>query len=72
MWNWAHFVDLETGKEFSFTTTHFDNNSPCQELSAPLVLERTSPWNSAMPGLFLFIYLLFCSYILWILSILYI
>ena len=60
MWNWAHFVDLETNTEFLFTTTHFDNNSPCQTLSAPLVLERTAPWNFAMPGFFFFFNYFFC------------
>jgi endonuclease/exonuclease/phosphatase family metal-dependent hydrolase len=35
--------------ELFFATTHFDNNSPSQELSAPLVLERTPPAAAGRP-----------------------
>jgi len=49
LWTWAHFLDMETQREFVFTSTHFDNNSPNQEKSAPLVLERTAGWNALLP-----------------------
>lgn len=39
---WARMTDLPSGQEILFATTHFDNNSPSQELSAPLLLERTA------------------------------
>jgi endonuclease/exonuclease/phosphatase family metal-dependent hydrolase len=38
---WAHLHQLSSGAELLFVNTHFDNNSPSQELSAPLLLERT-------------------------------
>ena len=40
---WARFADLENGGELYFASTHFDNNTPSQELSAPLVKQRTFP-----------------------------
>jgi endonuclease/exonuclease/phosphatase family metal-dependent hydrolase len=39
---WAVFEEIESGRTLAFTTTHFDNNTPSQELSAPLLLERTA------------------------------
>ena len=38
---WARLRELSTDAELLFVDTHFDNNSPSQELSAPLLLERT-------------------------------
>jgi len=38
---WTILRRTDDGAELFFATTHFDNNSPSQELSAPLVLERT-------------------------------
>ncbi|MBI3786050.1 MAG: endonuclease/exonuclease/phosphatase family protein [Deltaproteobacteria bacterium] len=41
---WARLRDnANDGRELYFATTHFDNNSPSQEKSAPLVEERTAP-----------------------------
>lgn len=44
---WVRFTDLLSDRELMFATTHFDNNSPSQELSAPLVLERTEALGGA-------------------------
>ena len=41
---WARLADLENDGELYFASTHFDNNVPSQELSAPLVKERTLPY----------------------------
>jgi len=49
--NWARFLDIDSGRSFYFITTHFDNNSPSQELSAPLLLERTAPLAERLPVL---------------------
>jgi endonuclease/exonuclease/phosphatase family metal-dependent hydrolase len=38
---WVRLHDMLSDREILFATTHFDNNSPSQELSAPLLLERT-------------------------------
>ena len=46
---WTHLRQHSDGWELLFVTTHFDNNSPSQELSAPLFLERTEPWAAEMP-----------------------
>lgn len=48
---WAHLRELQADAELVFVTTHFDNNSPSQELSAPLLLERTEPWAAQLPVL---------------------
>ena len=40
---WARLVDHVDGESVFVASTHFDNNSPSQALSAPLVLERTAP-----------------------------
>lgn len=41
---WARLMDLDSGRELYVATTHFDNNSPSQDLSAPLLQERTAPF----------------------------
>ena len=46
---WGRFHDASSGREFVFSTTHFDNNPPSQERSAPLFLERTAPWAATLP-----------------------
>lgn len=46
---WAELRDRSSRRRLYVATTHFDNNPPCQERSAPLVLERTAPWASSMP-----------------------
>jgi endonuclease/exonuclease/phosphatase family metal-dependent hydrolase len=46
---WARLRALAEDHEFVFATTHFDNNSPSQELSAPLVLERTAALADELP-----------------------
>src|SRR5690606_25064386 len=46
---WAKFHEPASGAEFLFATTHFDNNSPSQELSAPLLLERTEAEADGLP-----------------------
>ncbi|MBK8241307.1 MAG: endonuclease/exonuclease/phosphatase family protein [Deltaproteobacteria bacterium] len=51
---WARLRVLADGAEFVFATTHFDNNAPSQEKSAPLVLSRTAAlatdWPVVMVG----------------------
>lgn len=49
---WARLRDKAGDREFFFASTHFDNNSPSQELSAPLVLERTAPFADTLPVVF--------------------
>ena len=40
---WGRFSDLNAGgRQIELVTTHFDNNAPAQDRSAPLVLERTA------------------------------
>lgn len=46
---WAQLRELSTDAELLFVDTHFDNNSPSQELSAPLLLERTEAQAGALP-----------------------
>jgi endonuclease/exonuclease/phosphatase family metal-dependent hydrolase len=46
---WARLLDGAAGREIYFATTHFDNNSPSQERSAPLVRERTLPFVEDRP-----------------------
>ncbi len=47
---WARLRDLAAGgQEIFFATTHFDNNSPSQQLSAPLLQERTAPYVAEQP-----------------------
>jgi len=46
---WAHLRQHGDGREVYFASTHFDNNSPNQEMSAPLFVERTAHWAEQMP-----------------------
>lgn len=47
---WARLRDLAAGgREIFFATTHFDNNRPSQDLSAPLLQERTAPFVADHP-----------------------
>lgn len=46
---WAVFEDKSSGLDFLFVNTHFDNNSPSQELSAPVLLERTRKFAEQLP-----------------------
>jgi len=48
---WVELLDLGSGRKLYFASTHVDNNSPSQELSAPLILERTAPWQERMPAI---------------------
>jgi endonuclease/exonuclease/phosphatase family metal-dependent hydrolase len=49
---WAQLLDAAGERDLFFATTHFDNNSPSQDLAAPLVIERTSTWAADMPVVF--------------------
>jgi endonuclease/exonuclease/phosphatase family metal-dependent hydrolase len=49
---WATLRDLRRDDEVFFATTHFDNNPPCQEKSAELVMERTAPLVGTQPVIF--------------------
>jgi endonuclease/exonuclease/phosphatase family metal-dependent hydrolase len=49
---WARFHDKYGNREVFFATTHFDNNAPSQELSAPVVEERTAPFAATLPVIF--------------------
>lgn len=46
---WALLHDSQRDHDLYFATTHFDNNSPSQQLSAPLVKERTLPFVGDTP-----------------------
>jgi endonuclease/exonuclease/phosphatase family metal-dependent hydrolase len=46
---WVALRELSSGAELLFVDTHFDNNSPSQELSAPLLLERTQARGGELP-----------------------
>lgn len=46
---WAVLLDRNTKRELYFATTHFDNNSPNQEMSAPLLLSKVAPFAANMP-----------------------
>lgn len=46
---WARLHAVDDDFDFVFATTHFDNNAPSQELSAPLVLERTASMAGMLP-----------------------
>lgn len=48
---WAHLRQYADGRELYFASTHFDNNSPNQEKSAPLFVERTAQWAAEMPAI---------------------
>jgi endonuclease/exonuclease/phosphatase family metal-dependent hydrolase len=49
---WARLLDMDSRRELFFASTHFDNNSPSQQLSAPLVKERTAPFVGDLPVIF--------------------
>jgi endonuclease/exonuclease/phosphatase family metal-dependent hydrolase len=46
---WATLKDLRSGTKLFFVTTHFDANRPNQEISAPLLLERTAKQAADLP-----------------------
>ncbi len=48
---WAMFEDRTTGMDFLFVNTHFDNNSPSQQLSADVLLDRTRDFSKQVPVL---------------------
>lgn len=45
---WVELRDRLSRRSLYFGSTHVDNNTPSQELSAPLILERTAPWQQSM------------------------
>lgn len=49
---WAKLHDKIANRDFYFATTHFDNNSPSQELSSPLALQRFEPKAKELPFIF--------------------
>jgi endonuclease/exonuclease/phosphatase family metal-dependent hydrolase len=51
--SWAELKDRASGRSLYFASTHFDNNSPSQEMSAPIVIERTAPFAEKMPAVVL-------------------
>lgn len=46
---WALLKDKAGDREIYFASTHFDNNTPSQAMSAPLVKERTAPFAQNTP-----------------------
>ncbi|MCA9645676.1 MAG: hypothetical protein KC492_33525, partial [Myxococcales bacterium] len=46
---WAKLHDKQSASDLVFVSTHFDNNSPSQELSAPLVIDRLEPLAGDAP-----------------------
>jgi len=50
---WAVFNDKLSGKEFYFSATHYDNNTPHQAWSAPISLGKIQPYAEKMPIVFL-------------------
>ncbi|MDF1564698.1 MAG: endonuclease/exonuclease/phosphatase family protein [Deltaproteobacteria bacterium] len=46
---WVELEQLTDGRHLLFATTHFDNNSPSQERSAPVVVERTGGRLAELP-----------------------
>jgi len=46
---WAIFEDAQSENMVFVVNTHFDNNTPNQEHSAPLLLERVAPHAGSMP-----------------------
>lgn len=48
---WAVLQRLSDGRQFYFASTHFDNNPPNQEMSAPLFVERTALYATDMPAI---------------------
>ena len=49
---WARFRQVSDGHAFYFASTHFDNNYPNQEHSAPLTLSWMEPWADEFPVIF--------------------
>ncbi len=49
---WARLRDLDASQELVFASTHFDNNAPSQDRSAPLALERLIPIAGDTPLVF--------------------
>ena len=48
----ARFRETPSGRELVVGSTHFDNNTPNQAMSAPLALERFAPMAAAHPVIF--------------------
>jgi endonuclease/exonuclease/phosphatase family metal-dependent hydrolase len=48
---WARLRLVADGRELYFATTHFDNNPPNQDRSAPLFVERSRAWAAGMPAI---------------------
>ena len=48
---WAHLRQKSDDADLYFSSTHFDNNSPNQEMSAPIYLDRTGQWADEMPAI---------------------
>ncbi|MCA9627867.1 MAG: endonuclease/exonuclease/phosphatase family protein [Myxococcales bacterium] len=46
---WAKLFDKQSDASLVFASTHVDNNSPSQALSAPLILERLEPFAAEAP-----------------------
>jgi len=46
---WVELVQKSDGRHLIFATTHFDNNSPSQEMSAPLTVTRTGGQAEQLP-----------------------
>jgi endonuclease/exonuclease/phosphatase family metal-dependent hydrolase len=49
---WVLLHDKVNDRDFYFVNTHFDNNAPSQEKSAPLVLDRLSKLAGVHPMIF--------------------
>lgn len=49
---WARLRDVEADRELLFANTHFDANSPSQDHSAELVMQRTAPLAAEVPVIF--------------------
>lgn len=50
---WARLHDKKAKRDLYFATTHFDNNAPSQEKSAPLSLQRLGPLAKQAPLIFI-------------------
>ena len=46
---WVELEQLSDGRRLLFATTHFDNNSPSQERSSPVVIERLGGRMEELP-----------------------
>lgn len=46
---WAKLEERESGRVLFVASTHFDNNAPSQDESAPLMVERAQAWMSEAP-----------------------